>query len=111
MSQTAAEPPLPSAYWRLWCASTLSNFGDGAFVAAVPLLAVTITQDPRLVSVVSAAVYLPWLLLSLPAGVLVDRHDRSTLMWRSQAVQAVIVSVVAILAAFGGVTISRRKIV
>lgn len=94
-------PRLPSSYWRLWWASGIDNVGDGAFAAAVPLLAVTITRDPRLVAAVSAATYLPWLLLSLPAGALVDRHDRVRLMWRSQAVQAVFVGTVAVLAATG----------
>ncbi|MFG1706310.1 MFS transporter [Nonomuraea sp. M3C6] len=79
--------------------------GNGAFAAAVPLLAVTITRDPRLVSVISAATYLPWLLLSLPAGALVDRYDRVGLMWRSQAIQGVIVGVIAVLAAFGHIGI------
>ena len=84
-------------YWRLWWANTISSTGDGAFVAALPLLAVTITRDPRLVSVVTAATFLPWLLLSLPAGAVVDRYDRAALMWRAQAVQAAVVAVVAIL--------------
>ncbi|WP_329067319.1 MFS transporter [Amycolatopsis sp. NBC_01480] len=94
-------PRLPSSYWRLWWAGGIDNVGDGAFAAAVPLLAVTITRDPRLVAAVSAATYLPWLLLSLPAGALVDRHDRVTLMWRSQAVQAALVGTVAVLASTG----------
>ncbi|MGW3365682.1 MFS transporter [Streptosporangium canum] len=105
MTRTDAEPRLSGAYWRLWWATGVNSVGDGAFAAAVPLLAVTITRDPRLVSVVSAAAYLPWLLLSLPAGALVDRHDRAGLMWRSQAIQAVIVSGIAILAAFGHIGI------
>ena len=90
MTQTATSAParLGRDYWRLWWANTISSTGDGAFVAALPLLAVTITRDPRLVSVVTAATYLPWLLLSLPAGAVVDRCDRATLMWRAQAVQA-----------------------
>ncbi|MER5320097.1 MFS transporter [Streptosporangium roseum] len=105
VTQTDTEPRLSAAYWRLWWATGINSIGDGAFAAAVPLLAVTITRDPRLVSVVSAATYLPWLLLSLPAGALVDRHDRVGLMWRSQAIQAVIVSGIAILAAFGHIGI------
>src|SRR5215472_18071724 len=84
-------------YWRLWWANTISSTGDGAFVAALPLLAVTITRDPRLVSVVTAAMFLPWLLLSLPAGAVVDRYDRATLMWRAQAVQAAVVTIVTVL--------------
>ncbi|MGI5291319.1 MFS transporter [Nonomuraea polychroma] len=105
MTQPDAGPRLPGAYWRLWWATGVNSVGDGAFAAVVPLLAVTITRDPRLVSIVSAATYLPWLLLSLPAGALVDRHDRVGLMWRAQAIQAVIVSIIAVLAAFGQVGI------
>jgi MFS family permease len=101
MTDTTAGPRLPAAYWRLWWAAAADGVGDGAFAAAVPLLAVTLTRDPRLISVVSAAMFLPWLLLSLPAGALVDRYDRITLMWRSQALQAVIVGAVAVLAAAG----------
>jgi len=100
-----AEPGLSAAYWRLWWAAAVANIGDGAFAAAVPLLTVTITHDPRLVSIVSAATYLPWLLLSLPAGAVVDRRDRVSLMWRSQATQAVIVGIVAALAAGGEASI------
>ena len=92
---------LPASYWRLWWAAAVSTVGDGVFAAAIPLLAVTFTKDPRLIAVVSAATFLPWLLLSLPAGALVDRYDRAALMWRSQAVQAVIVAVMAGLAAAG----------
>ncbi len=96
-SAAPAAPRLSRDYWRLWWANAISSTGDGAFVAALPLLAVTITRDPRLVSVVTAAIFLPWLLLSLPAGAVVDRYDRATLMWRAQAVQAAVVAVVAIL--------------
>ncbi|GAA3672760.1 MFS transporter [Nonomuraea antimicrobica] len=101
MAQREVRPRLSADYWRLWWATGVNSVGDGAFAAAVPLLAVMVTDDPRLVSVVSAATFLPWLLLSLPVGALVDRYDRVTLMWRAQAVQALIVGVVAVLAASG----------
>src|ERR1700761_5716128 len=99
MTQTATRPAarLGRNYWRLWWANSISSTGDGAFAAALPLLAVTITRDPRLVSVVTAATYLPWLLLSLPAGAMVDRYDRRTLMASAQAVQAAVVTAVTIL--------------
>src|SRR5580700_11022341 len=99
MTQTTAGAPtrLSRDYWRLWWANTVSSTGDGAFNAALPLLAVTITRDPRLVSVVTAAIFLPWMLLSLPAGAVVDRYDRVTLMWRAQAVQAAVVVIIAVL--------------
>jgi MFS family permease len=107
MAQTASSgtrptrrPRLGAHYWRLWWANAISSTGDGAFVAALPLLAVTISRDPRLVAVVTAASYLPWMVLSLPAGALVDRYDRATLMWRAQAVQAAVVAAVAVLVIF-----------
>lgn len=92
---------LPPAYWRLWWAAAVDTVGDGAVAVAVPLLAVTATRDPRLISLVSAATYLPWLLLSLPAGAVVDRYDRVTLLWRAQVFRAVVVGMVAVLAASG----------
>jgi MFS family permease len=89
--------PLGPAYWRLWWASAVSTTGDGVLVAALPLLAVTITRNPLMISLVTAAEFLPWLLLSLPAGVLVDRHDRATLMWRAQVLQGSVIAVLAVL--------------
>jgi len=100
MSSGTRRPRLGRHYWRLWWANAISSTGDGAFVAALPLLAVTISRDPRLVAVVTAAGYLPWMVLSLPAGALVDRYDRATLMWRAQAVQATAVAAVAVLVVF-----------
>jgi MFS family permease len=88
---------LGPAYRRVLWANAVSSVGDGAYVAALPLLAVTVTRDPRLIAVVSAAAYLPWLVLSLPAGVVVDRYDRGTLMRRSQVVQGLATATVAAL--------------
>ena len=88
---------LGSAYWRLWWANAVSYAGDGVLVSALPLFAVTVTKDPRLISLVSAAMFLPWLLLSLPAGAIVDRHDRVALMWRSQAVQFAVMGTATVL--------------
>jgi MFS family permease len=99
-AETGRRPRLGRYFWRMSWANAISSTGDGALVAALPLLAVTITKDPRLVAVVTAATYLPWMGLSLPAGVLVDRYDRATLMWRAQAVQAAVVAVLAMLIVF-----------
>jgi MFS family permease len=84
-------------YWRMWWANSISSTGDGAFVAALPLLAVTITRDPRLVSVVTAATFLPWMVLSLPAGAIVDRYDRATLMWSAQLVQVALLALAVVV--------------
>lgn len=67
---------LPKSYWKLFASSTISNVGDGMVVAAGPLLALSLTDDARLIAAVTFAAMLPWLILSLPAGVYLDRHDR-----------------------------------
>jgi MFS family permease len=105
-TETAAMVRLPAAYWRLWWAAAADNLGDGVFASALPLLTVTITRNPVLISLVSAATYLPWLLLSLPAGAIADRRDRVSLMWRSQVLQAVIVASVTVLLAMGKASVS-----
>jgi MFS family permease len=96
---------LGSAYWRVWWAGAIDSVGDGAWTAALPLLTITLTTDPRLVAVVSAAGYLPWLLVSLPAGVLVDRRPRLALMWRTQLVQLVVAGAVTAVVLAGAVSI------
>jgi hypothetical protein len=75
-TQVQPKPRLGASYWRLWWANAVDNAGDGAFASALPLLAVTLTRNPGLISAVSVATYLPWLVVSLPAGALVDRRDR-----------------------------------
>lgn len=101
---------LPRSYWRLWWAGAVDNVGDGAFAAAVPLLAVSVTRDARLVAALSAAMYLPWLLCSLPVGALVDRTDRVRLMWASQTAQAVLAAMIAVLAATGHASIGMLAV-
>ena len=67
-------------YRKLWAASAVSNLGDGITLVAGPLLAAILTRDPALVSGITFAQRLPWLLFSLPCGALVDRLDRLRLI-------------------------------
>jgi MFS family permease len=71
---------LGGAYRKLFAASSVSNLGDGVGQIAYPWLASAVTRNPILVAVVIVAQRLPWLLFSLPAGVITDRHDRRRLM-------------------------------
>jgi MFS family permease len=84
-------------YWTLWWSAAVNGTGDGVFAAALPLFAASLTRDPFAVSAVSAATYLPWLLLSLPAGAIVDRRDRMTLLWRSQVFAAIVMAGATVL--------------
>ncbi|WP_433243845.1 MFS transporter [Streptosporangium sp. CA-135522] len=90
---------------HLWGAGALSTVGDGALVAAMPLLAASTTDDPALVSGVAAAATLPWLVLSLPFGAYVDRFDRRRLMIGAQAVHVTLIAVLALLVTLGAARI------
>lgn len=74
---------LPRSYARLFAASAVSNLGDGVAASAGPLLALSLTRDARLIALVTFAATLPWLVLSLPAGVWLDRWDRRAAMVRA----------------------------
>jgi MFS family permease len=67
---------LGQRFWALWSAFTTSNLGDGLTLVGFPLLAINLTDDARLVAAVAAFRFLPFLVIGLPAGVLIDRFDR-----------------------------------
>jgi MFS family permease len=89
-------------YQRLFAASTISNLGDGVGFIAYPWLASAITRNPLLIALVVVTQRLPWLLFSLPAGVLTDRHDRRRLMIVANSGRAAVTLFVALAVAFGG---------
>jgi MFS family permease len=96
---------MPNSYWRLFTSSTISNLGDGMVVAAAPLLAISLTDDSRLIASISFAAMLPWLILSLPAGVYLDRHDRQKIMFYANFVRGIIFALIAIGAATDSINI------
>lgn len=64
----------------LWSANALSNLADGVAFASMPLLASSMTDDPRLVAGLATLYALVRLFVALPIGVWVDRFDRRTLI-------------------------------
>jgi MFS family permease len=67
-------------YHKLFAATTVSNLGDGMAMIAYPWLASAITRNPLLIALVAVAQRLPWLIFTLPAGVITDRVDRRKAM-------------------------------
>jgi len=80
--ETAAGGPL----WRnrnfmlLWSGQTISAMGSRVSQIAFPLLVLALTPSAALAGVVGGIRILPFILLSLPAGALVDRWNRKRLM-------------------------------
>ncbi|PRX62828.1 putative MFS family arabinose efflux permease [Nonomuraea fuscirosea] len=92
---------LGRSFAYLWSSTALSNLADGVLKIGTPLLAVSMTRSPILVSLVAAATTLPWLLLALHAGAIADRADRRRVMVRANLVRAVILAGVTLLAVLG----------
>jgi len=78
----AGKDRLGASYYKLFTGTVVCNLGDGMGTVAYPWLASAITRNPILVSLVAVAQRLPWLLFTLPAGVITDRVDRrKAMMW------------------------------
>ncbi|NEW73257.1 MFS transporter [Streptomyces rhizosphaericus] len=87
-----AGPAWRGGFGRLWAAAVVSRFGDALRGAALPLLAVSLTDSPVLVSLVTACGFLPWLLFGLIGGAIADRVDQRRAMWAVDGVRAVLMA-------------------
>jgi MFS family permease len=99
--ETSTRTPLGTNYWKLWSASVVSNFGDGVSTVAYPWLASAVTRDPIAIAGVAVATRLPWLVFSLPAGVITDRVDRRKLVAWMDVVRCLITLGVALVVLTG----------
>ncbi len=83
MSSASVNPLRTNRDFRLlWTGQTISVLGSRVSAFALPLLVFTLTGSPARAGVVAFAGSLPFLLLQLPAGGLVDRWDRKrTMIW------------------------------
>lgn len=88
-------------FGHVWSAAGCSNLGDGIVKVALPLFAVQLTDSPAGVAGVTVAAYLPWVLLSLPAGALADRLDRRSTMLVVNLARAAVVGGLALFAVQG----------
>lgn len=71
---------LGRSFTVLWSANAASNLADGLAFVSIPLLATSLTDDPRWVAGLSTLYALVRLLVALPIGVLVDRVDRRMIL-------------------------------
>lgn len=82
----------------------LSTFGSGMSSVAYPLLTLAVTHSASRAGYVGAAVFVPLVLVALPAGVAADRYDRRRLMIAADAVGAAAVGALAVVVALGAVS-------
>jgi MFS family permease len=86
MTNTEVIPPPPVSLWRnrdyllLWLGNAVSSLGTSCTQFAFPLLIVELTHSIAAASLAYSLGQLPYVLLSLPAGALVDRWPRKRVM-------------------------------
>jgi len=83
---------LGSDFRRIFPAAIISNLGDGALIAAGPLLVASITTEPAAVGAAAFVQQLPWLLFALFSGVLVDRLDRRLMIVAADTFRAIVLA-------------------
>ena len=89
----------------MWSGSLITNLADGVVITAAPLLAISLTKNPILISALSACIMLPWLLFAIPIGVIVDRFDRKYLIAAANGIRFLSAALIALLISTHTITI------
>lgn len=95
-AQQSTEAPTSRGLGRLLASTGVSIAGQGMVIAAVPLMAASLTRSPIGVSITVAATYAAWLIAGLPAGALVDRWHRRVTMVVADLVRAALLGLFAL---------------
>ncbi|MCR6648628.1 MAG: MFS transporter [Cellulomonas sp.] len=90
--------PLGRRFTALLTSTGLANLGDGVVQMGAPLVALTLTRSPGQLSLLAAATWLPWLVLGLVGGVVIDRTDRRNAQVLALAARGMLLAAGAALA-------------
>ncbi len=93
-------------FLKLWVAETISVFGSQITLLALPLVAATTLEvSPFQFGLLATIEFLPFILLSLPAGVWIDRLRRRPIMIVADLVRAASLLTIPIAFVFDALTI------
>src|SRR5262249_49225793 len=115
--EVAAQEEHPPSLWRnrdfllLWSGQAISAAGTEIALLAYPLLVLVLTHSPAQAGFVGALRSLPYVLLCLPVGALVDRWDRRRVMIICDTASALAVGSIPLALALGGLTLAQLYIV
>ncbi|MDX8350472.1 MFS transporter [Cognatiyoonia sp. IB215446] len=84
----AVPEPQRGGFARFGASVGLANLGDGIAVVAWAWTASLLTRDPFWIAFLPAVLRVPWIVFSIPAGVLADRVDRRRLIVLCDAIRA-----------------------
>jgi len=108
MPKKTSEPSPTASLWRhrdfalLWSGGAVSDLGSAVSTLVLPLIAVQLHASTFQVALLGVMGRLPFLLLSLPAGVLVDRMDRRSLMLWCDAGRMLAIGSIPLVSLLGG---------
>jgi MFS family permease len=107
--QNDGVPPLGANrdFRLLWLGSVVSVLGSRASAIAYPLLVLALTGSAADAGLVGFTATIPYLLVQLPAGALVDRWNRKHLMIACDAGRAVAVGSIVLALALGRITLAQ----
>lgn len=96
----------------LWIGESISGIGNAMAVVGIPLLAVTVLRASTFaVAALTAAAYLPWLVIGLPAGAWVDRLRCRPLMIVCDVISALLYASLPAAAWIGVLTTAQVLVV
>ena len=116
-AEPTAHTRRPVALWRnrdyvlLWSGQMISSVGTRVSMLAFPLLVLAITHSPAQAGLIGAMRALPYALLILPAGALVDRWNRKRVMILCDIGRAIALGSIPIALIIGHLTIAQLYIV
>jgi MFS family permease len=90
-----------------WAGESISGFGSAITTVALPLVAVsTLHASTGMVALLTAATWLPWMLIGLPAGTWVDRWPRRRTLLTADLVSAAVLAAIPVAAWTGVLTVA-----
>jgi MFS family permease len=99
-------------FLKLWTGQTISEFGSQISQLAIPTVAVlTLKATPFQVAALETVVFLPFLLITLPAGVWVDRWRRRWILIAGDLGRAVLLASIPLAYFLGHLTLAQLYVV
>jgi MFS family permease len=80
---------------RLLVGEFVSSIGDWLYLVAILILVYQVTEDPFILGLVGAARVLPYIVLSVPAGIVADRFDRRLVLFSTDVARGIVMLVIA----------------
>jgi MFS family permease len=99
-------------FLKLWTAETVSVFGSSITQLALPLIAATVLDvTPFEFGLLTTIEFLPFILLSLPAGVWIDRFRRRPILIAGDLGRAIAIASIPVAFYFDALTIWQLYVV